>query len=201
LGEGGVNVELVWMDRAACAGRPEVFDAGTLLYDVDTAKDICAGCTTLEECRSYSDETEPGQGFPGYADMIVAGETARERWERRWGKPRPARTSDRIRAMGVIDHIAPWQERGGIRENDPGKLPGSDKGFTMGQVQLMTGLTQRQVRYLSQKGVGAPLPGKPGVAGRWTVAHIDQLRAVKDRLDEGQSMQRARAEVLAMVTA
>ncbi len=188
------DLGITWRAEASCADLWLVFDMAAPEYDEDRAKGICWHCPVIDECRAEFDALEPGCGQQGYADMVVAGETPRERWVRRTGRRGRGRPSARIRALEPAVRAVPWQERGGIRAADPAQLSGSAKGFVATQVVMMTGLSARQVRYLADHGIG-PAKVTQGVLRRWTVGQVDLLRVLKDKLDDGASMQRARLEV------
>lgn len=199
------NLGLSWAYDAACRDLWAVFDMASPQYDEQRAKLICSTCPVFAECRVEADALEL---INNAAPMIIAGQTPRERRARRSRQRGRGRTSDRIRALGPLGvstppppplreplEAKPWQERRPMRGVDPAKLSGSERGFVSAQVEMMTGLTARQLRSLAEYGIGSA-PKASGDPRRWSVGEIDLLRAFKDRLDDGASMQRAKADLL-----
>ncbi len=74
----------LWMVRAACSPSdaelffPAVISRGT----TKEAKEICAGCPVIEQCRRGVDKLEAAQTFP-YWHGVWAGETPLERLRHR----------------------------------------------------------------------------------------------------------------------
>ncbi len=67
-----------WHSSAACAGQLDVM-FGQFTYRA--AREVCAGCDYVTECRADADRPRPGSRV--YLFGIVAGENPAERVERR----------------------------------------------------------------------------------------------------------------------
>jgi WhiB family redox-sensing transcriptional regulator len=78
----------LWMRRAACVGRDDLYfgphgePEQERRARVAKAKQLCATCPVLAECRETVDRMEGGQ-VPDRVAGIWAGETPRERHNRR----------------------------------------------------------------------------------------------------------------------
>ena len=101
-----------WWGRAACAGMAvEVFyplKGGSTRQ----AKEICAGCPVLEQCRAWNDRIERTKPLT-HLHGVFAGEAPDERIARRAGRDRPYEHEDVASAFrgGGFEAVA---ERFGI---------------------------------------------------------------------------------------
>jgi DNA-binding transcriptional MerR regulator len=77
--------------------------------------------------------------------------------------------------------------------------PGSGSGYRTGQVTRILGVTQRQLRYWAETGLVAPSARTPGGHHRYTFEDLVALRAAKQLIDAGVSVQRIRSSIGALL--
>lgn len=59
-----VHDALMWADRAACAGHPELTDERTKLR-ARQALELCRQCPVVEQCRAWADTERTYVGVAG----------------------------------------------------------------------------------------------------------------------------------------